>query len=319
MRRRTGFTLIELLVVIAIIAILIALLLPAVQQAREAARRTQCKNNLRQIILATHNFHDAYQQFPPGYIGMDSNCSSGFYDRFSGLGCLALILAQMDNSPVYQNLDAWKGLEPQIPPPAPCSSTYPPWYDYDNTWAMSQSRIPTFLCPSDTFSGTQTYSEFFVLHGYCADSATEGARCSPSGGAGTLGGYSTIRDYNLGRTSYLGVSGGVGVLTNLWRKWNGVFGGWTKTKIGDVHDGTSNTFAFGEATGGESYNYVWITMGSMPTAWGMGQNWYQFGSAHTGGAHFAMADGGVRFIAQNILARNYRRYSGINDAEPIAE
>ncbi|MCA9112386.1 MAG: DUF1559 domain-containing protein, partial [Planctomycetaceae bacterium] len=73
--RRSGFTLIELLVVIAIIAILIALLLPAVQQAREAARRTQCRNNLKQIGLAMHNYHDVFQCFPPGYMGTTTNCN----------------------------------------------------------------------------------------------------------------------------------------------------------------------------------------------------------------------------------------------------
>ncbi|MSR56744.1 MAG: DUF1559 domain-containing protein [Planctomycetaceae bacterium] len=315
---RQGFTLIELLVVIAIIAVLIALLLPAVQQAREAARRSQCKNNLKQLLLASHNFHDAYQQFPPGYIAMNSQCSAATYENFSSLGVLALLLPYMEQSPLYTKIDAWKGLKPDVPVPGPCQSTHATWYNFDGAWDASQVKVPSFICPSDDLAATEYFSEFFVLHGYCTDTSTEGARCA-GGASGTLDGYSTIKDYGLARTSYLGVSGGVGVLQNQWQKWNGIFGGLTQTRFADITDGSSNTIMFGEATGGTSYDYIWISMGAMPTAWGFGENWYQFGSAHTGGTHFAVADGSVRFISRNINSRTYRQLGGTSDAEVTGE
>src|SRR5579872_5730558 len=93
---RRGFTLIELLVVIAIIAVLVALLLPAVQQAREAARRVQCKNNLKQLGLALHNYHDVTSNtFPPGYVNTNSD---------GGWGWMSMLLPHLDQGPLYNML-----------------------------------------------------------------------------------------------------------------------------------------------------------------------------------------------------------------------
>jgi prepilin-type N-terminal cleavage/methylation domain-containing protein len=120
--RKSGFTLIELLVVIAIIAVLIALLLPAVQQAREAARRTQCKNNLKQIGLALHNYHDVYGTFPPGNTGGAS---------FTGLSVHARILPFIDQTPLYSKIDWSISYLNQLP-------------------EVVDAQIPAFQCPSDT-------------------------------------------------------------------------------------------------------------------------------------------------------------------------
>ena len=99
-----GFTLIELLVVIAIIAVLIALLLPAVQQAREAARRAQCKNHLKQIGLALHNYHDIANGLPPGWIGVNSTFQPDVFGG-NGWGWAARILPQMDQGPLFNTLN----------------------------------------------------------------------------------------------------------------------------------------------------------------------------------------------------------------------
>ncbi|MFG0295400.1 MAG: DUF1559 domain-containing protein, partial [Maioricimonas sp. JB045] len=104
--RRRGFTLIELLVVIAIIAILVALLLPAVQQAREAARRSQCKNNLKQIGLALHNYHDTHGSFPPGYIARYVSATDpASAETGPGFAWGTMILPFLDQSPTYNQLN----------------------------------------------------------------------------------------------------------------------------------------------------------------------------------------------------------------------
>lgn len=131
-----GFTLIELLVVIAIIAILIALLLPAVQQAREAARRTQCKNNLKQIGIALHNYHDIYGQFPIGAQDcIASNCPEGPGD-YEMYGWGAAILPQIDQAPLYNQLQIGDLHMHDV-------------LEDTNLRPLLQTSIPGFICPSD--------------------------------------------------------------------------------------------------------------------------------------------------------------------------
>lgn len=127
--RRSAFTLIELLVVIAIIAILIALLLPAVQQAREAARTTSCFNNLKQIGIALHNYHDAHNTFPPGYI-----YKPGPQGNACGFGWGAMILPQLEQASVQAGLN-WNV----------------PVYDAANL-PSRERHLVSFLCPSDSVS-----------------------------------------------------------------------------------------------------------------------------------------------------------------------
>src|SRR5687767_13966247 len=133
--RRNAFTLIELLVVIAIIAILIALLVPAVQKVRESAARTQCRNNLRQIGIAMHSFHDRMKRLPPGYVAAVNAAGD---DTGPGWGWAAFLLEDLEQAPLKKqinfNLDIANGA---------------------NATARVQS-LPVFLCPSDTSPGTFT-------------------------------------------------------------------------------------------------------------------------------------------------------------------
>jgi prepilin-type N-terminal cleavage/methylation domain-containing protein/prepilin-type processing-associated H-X9-DG protein len=131
---RSGFTLIELLVVIAIIAVLTALLLPAVQAAREAARRAQCLNNLKQIGLALHNYHDAVSTLAPGYVAA-SRFVDGETDTAPGWSWASMILCQLDQAPLYASINVW------LPVQAPANTT------------SSQTFLNVLVCPSDQLAG----------------------------------------------------------------------------------------------------------------------------------------------------------------------
>ena len=237
--RIRGFTLIELLVVIAIIAILVSLLLPAVQQAREAARRTQCKNNLKQLGLAIHNYHDVHQVFPPAYLGSPVASGSAFGVSFpddnhngaSGLGWGVMILPFLEQSALYAQFD------PTIPLWSPQQS------------AAMKTKLTMFLCPSavggsDGFtlrrytSGTneepgspQPYSPgIFLSHShYVTMAGTQGPWARPAA-------YST--DFSVPEPIP-----GAGAATI-----DGAFYRNSRIRMADITDGTSNTVFVGEHT-----------------------------------------------------------------------
>ncbi len=312
---RRGFTLIELLVVIAIIAILIALLLPAVQQAREAARRTQCKNRLKQIALSAHNFHDNNNKLPPGYLGPlpVGTRAIGGPGRYQQIGVLTRLLPFMEMNEIEERIKVLKVLD----------RAGPSWWSDGVSWNTAHYKIPAFLCPSTDAYANDT--------GVSACTNTYGP---PTGGSGTLilWYFANASGGNLGRTNYVGVSGRLGTMPvgNGWYRYRGALGNRTQTKIAEIKDGSSYTLLFGEHTGGKipagtnhtvggdrhQFSLSWMGTGTMPTAWGLqNQYWYQFSSDHDEQINFAMADGSVQTIGINMNSVKYQEHSTMDNRE----
>lgn len=310
--RRSAFTLIELLVVIAIIAVLIALLLPAVQQAREAARRSQCKNNLKQLGLALHNYHDQHSMFPINFFTAGPRDSTQ-----RGVSWMNLILPYMEQAPLYNKI------------------TQGAVYSSAGHQAAIKTVIPGYLCPSDN-----------------TGNGLMGNRCEDIGNQPyAVTSYKTVMGSNQS-SSTLGfnnstTTGRNASQTNPWDFPNGFMGRHDfnanarvyTTTTGDIKDGTSNTFATGEIVPDWNCYSWWMwpnavnlgnshpinfrghvgsgqTLESQRTVW---QENFSAMSRHVGGAHFGMADGGVRFVSENISLAVQRALGTIQGREVIGE
>jgi prepilin-type N-terminal cleavage/methylation domain-containing protein len=332
-RCRQGFTLIELLVVIAIIAILIGLLVPAVQKVREAAARTQCQNNLKQIGLGAHNYHDALKVLPPGYWGMDPNkhyatwTLGNQYDigNPTWVGVLAYLLPYVEQGPIYNQLKVFNDA-------AYKATAHPYWWATNPDWTLAHSTIPIYICPSDP-GGAPSAGSAALMHSW--DGGND-----PRYAQGVVMYYfGGVTD--LGKSNYAGcagssykdavpnppgaVHGGPHAPYNIYE---GIFTNRSKTKLVGITDGTSNTFMFGEGLGHTFYGspnpgdtdfqWTWMGTGAIAVFHGLRPggasdggtdnnpqvSWAGFSSAHTGIVNFAFGDGSVRAVRSGSNQRN---------------
>jgi prepilin-type N-terminal cleavage/methylation domain-containing protein/prepilin-type processing-associated H-X9-DG protein len=273
--QRRAFTLIELLVVIAIIAILIALLLPAVQQAREAARRSQCQDHLKQIGIALHNYHEIHQTLPSGWIGVNTSGQPDV-NTGSGWGWAAMLLPMLDQKSLYGQCDFHVSVD-------------------DAKNAKSRAGVlGVFRCPSDS-SEDQWDIE---------DEANPGTVLAALPSANYVASFGT-RELEDCETLAVGSA----------CRSDGVFFHNSSVRFRDLRDGTSNTFIVGERKTDESLGWHSTWVGVVPngeeryarvlavadhTPNDPDTHFDDFSSHHAGGVHFLFADGRVRFMTQSI-------------------
>ncbi|MBN2294670.1 MAG: DUF1559 domain-containing protein [Pirellulales bacterium] len=321
-RKRVGFTLVELLVVIAIIGILIALLLPAVQAAREAARRMQCSNNLRQFGVAIHNYHEGYRTMPAG-----SYCTSGIYACHNWFESLMPFLE-------------FQALYDQIDFDVPTNRA-------PNPGVILERELGNIACPSDNYAGLLSHRRF------AASSAPEGSHIAgpytsrsmgasyiPSAGPCHIG-WCPVGQWADGRncqSNNMG-TGDIDV--------PGMFSGGSKPyRFRDCSDGLSKTYMIGECLPSWRIHAMYFhshrhlaTMNIPPNYWKInpkncppelvstrdggisGCHDYMSGynSYHPGGVQITMGDGSVQFVSELIDYRTYVFMGDKSDGEVVAD
>lgn len=332
-RRRVAFTLVELLVVIAIIGVLMALLLPAIQAAREAARRTQCGNNMRQLALAASNFEGAFKVFPPGYLAMIPNNPTISQPPFNDgqyIGCIFYVLPYLETEQVLDQLDGYlaPGIAPNAGMDVPFESVdqaAAPWWDPSHTingvsgvpFRVAQTKIPALLCPS---AAARRYDGIII-----------GMHLTNPSGTNVVPWCCTIDNATdpasvaaLGKTNYIGCAGPCGKCTqatlNLYR---GIFYNRSKTSVRDIRDGTNCTMLFGESTfspadGTAPYCMAWMGSGSWSTRLTPGHSIaanVNFKSRHPNITQFVAADASVHAVSNDIELMPYLKLGGMCDGQ----
>ncbi len=288
-----AFTLVELLVVLAIIGILMGLLLPAVQAARETARRISCFNNMKQVGLAIHQYHDVHRKLPPGWIGVDAKTHRRpFVEGDPGWGWASYLLPFLDKGALYERMNT------HLPISAP-----------ENEEARL-TFVPVYRCPSDALPG-----EVFELG---TEDAPESVLIRLAA-ANYIGVHGTLELHDC-----------EGLPEGVQCRSDGAFFHLSKTRFADVTDGLSNTLFAGERAS-EFGHSTWVgavpggdeTMARIlgiadhaPNA--PGGHLDDFSSRHPAGTNFVVGDGSVRLIVESIDLEVYRALVTINGREPVS-
>ncbi len=353
---RRGFTLVELLVVIAIIGVLVALLLPAVQQAREAARRMQCANNLKQFGVAIHTYHDVWNKIPQAPFQTTGTNSKWSHDwGYNVPGWQAVVLPQMEQQPLFDKI-SWNF--------SAANRNYAGWESpvasVNGNRPARMIQIPTTRCPSDaspeevdwaqsSYSGSIGSQATVSANGNCNKFYTQGIHYEflPGFVAWGRGGINpdhgnTVEQSEIsGVFNRLGQNGSinfgavrdgtsntifVGEILPECHDHNG--GWWHYNGMGNAHASTScpiNIFTTCAGTWQEAQQKGYPFSGGIGTGSGSchpRSNWnlsWAFKSRHPQGCQFVFGDGSVHFVSQSVNYATYQRLGGRRDGLPLGD